>query len=253
MWVTGKILPVNNQEIRQLDKLEASHWWYRNRKVALKAWAKNLPPGSAILDAGSASGANTILLQSMGLSVSSLELSKYGCELQREKGISVTQGDICRIPWDENTFDAVICMDVLEHVEKDRVAISELTRVLRPNGSFLLTVPEDQRLWSEHDKAVNHIRRYSKKQFCHLLDLHGLKVEHAWSSNVALKPLVRLIRRKSTGSDLKTVPIFLNSLLLAWANIERLTFIRFLSGVTVWVTGKNGDLIISSNSSSNYE
>ena len=229
---------MNNDEILLLDRLEADHWWYRNRKVALRYWANNLIQGSKVLDAGSASGANTLVLISLDFNVTSIEMSEYGCELQRNKGIAVVCGDLCSIPCDDNSFDAIVCMDVLEHIQDDDLAVSELSRVLRPGGKFLITVPEDMKLWSQHDVSVNHFRRYSRKDICKLLEDTDFEIENVWSSNVFLKPLIKALRKKSTGSDLETVPKFLNWLLLFWANIERLTFLRNFSGVTVWVTGK---------------
>ena len=230
---------MNDDEIRQLDELETSHWWYRNRKTALASWVKTLPVNSKILDAGSASGGNTMLLQSLGFDVSSLEFSDFGCKLQEGKGINVTQGDLCNMPWGDDAFDAVICMDVLEHIEYDKNAILEISRVLRPNGSFLITVPEDERLWSKHDTAVNHYRRYSKAGLNILLNAGDLEARKIWSSNVAIKPIIKILRKRSTGSDLYQLPTLINWSLLAWANLERHTFLRKFSGVTLWVCGSN--------------
>ena len=239
------MIHMNDDEILLLDRLEANHWWYRNRKVALRYWANNLIQGSKVLDAGSASGANTLLLESLDLNVTSIEMSEYGCELQRKKGIPVICGDLCNMPCDDNSFDAIVCMDVLEHIQGDDLAVSELRRVLRPGGKFLITVPEDMRLWSQHDVSVNHFRRYSRKDICKLLEEADFEIESVWSSNVSLKPLIKAFRKKSTGSDLETVPSLLNWLMLVWANLERLTFLRNFSGVTVWVTGKKRASITS--------
>ena len=60
------------------------------------------------------------------------------------------------------TFDLITCLDVIEHVADDRVALAELHRVCRPGGFMLVTVPAYQALWSRHDEANHHYRRYSR-------------------------------------------------------------------------------------------
>jgi SAM-dependent methyltransferase len=244
---------MNAAEIMQLDRLESKHWWYRNRKVALRSWATKLPNNAHVLDAGSGSGANTLALISNGFRVESLELSEFGCELQRKKGILVTRGDLRKIPWDSGTFDAVVCMDVLEHIEDHRRALDEIVRVLKPAGTFLITVPEDTKLWSEHDVAVNHYRRYSKLEIINLVESSGLIIDRIWSSNVLLKPLIKALRRRSKGSDLKEVQNVLNWTMLVWANLERLTFLKRFSGVTIWITGRNVPVSFKNRNDLGYE
>lgn len=53
----------------------------------------------------------------------------------------VQQGDITDLPFDDNRFDLIICNHVLEHIPNDQQAMSELSRVLKPNGTCLITVP----------------------------------------------------------------------------------------------------------------
>lgn len=64
-----------------------------------------------------------------------------GIDLE-DRGPYVTEiGDVSHMPFESRTFDAVICVHVLEHVDDDRVAIEEMERVLRPGGWALVTVP----------------------------------------------------------------------------------------------------------------
>ena len=79
--------------------------------------------------------------------------------------------------------------DVLEHIEDhDRVA-AEIRRVLRPGSIALIAVPADPRLWSAHDDAVGHVRRYTRSTLVNLLERNGLDVEVITSWNVLLRPV----------------------------------------------------------------
>lgn len=151
---------MDSVEIQKLADLESAHWWYLLRSESVHKWAQSLPRGSSVLDVGSASGGNTLLLAKLGLNVTSLEMSDLGVEIQLKKGIDVVKGDATNLPFDSIKFDAILCLDVLEHIEDDIAALREMWRVTKPGGKFLFSVPEDPRLWSEHDEAVNHVRRY---------------------------------------------------------------------------------------------
>ena len=63
--------------------------------------------------------------------------------------------------WEDETFDLITCLDVIEHTPDDRVTLRELHRVTRPGGYLLVTVPAYQALWSQHDVANHHFRRYN--------------------------------------------------------------------------------------------
>jgi SAM-dependent methyltransferase len=68
------------------------------------------------------------------------------------------------IPWEDGTFDLVTCLDVIEHTPDDVLSLRELMRVTRPGGTLVVTVPAYQFLWSSHDEANEHYRRYRRSQ-----------------------------------------------------------------------------------------
>ena len=63
--------------------------------------------------------------------------------LDRESPRASVHADITRLPFEDSTFDLVVCLHVLEHVPDDRLAISEFFRVLRPGGRAVIQVPPD--------------------------------------------------------------------------------------------------------------
>ena len=117
------------------------------------------------------------MLDKMGFDLVCVELSEFGIQLCREKGLYVIQSDARALPFESETYDAVICSDTLEHIDQDFIVTYELHRVLKRNGYFLVSVPEVMRMWSNHDEAVSHRRRYSKEEMRQLLQKVKLEIK----------------------------------------------------------------------------
>ena len=98
-------------------------------------------------------------------------------------------------------MDLVVAFDVLEHIEDDDSAVAHVFRALRPGGRYLVAVPCDPRLWSAHDEAVGHVRRYTRDGLESLLRRGGFEVDQLRSWNVLLRPVAKLRRRKKAGPD----------------------------------------------------
>jgi SAM-dependent methyltransferase len=224
-------------EIRKLVALEDSHWWYRERRHLLRERVRDLPPGDA-LDIGAAGGGNTRVLQELGWRVLALEFTGEGAEVARERGLQVVRADAQHLPTPDESLDLVTALDVLEHLPDHQRAAAEIFRVLRPGGTVVAAVPVDRRLWSEHDVAVGHERRYEPADFLALLRVAGLEICDARSWMVLLRPVVALRRRSSTGSDLDELHPFVNAALSAVVRLERLLPVSRAPGVSVFVTAR---------------
>ena len=224
-------------EIRKLVTLEDDHWWYRERRQLLRRRIRDLPPGQA-LDIGAAGGGNTRVMESLGWEVLALEFSAEGAGVARERGLHVIRADAQALPVADASLDLVTALDVLEHLPDHEQAAGEIHRVLRPGGVLVAAVPVDQRLWSEHDVAVGHERRYDPPEFLSLLARAGLEVMEARSWMVLLRPVVALRRRSSRGSDLEEMHPVLNAGLTAIVRLERLLPVSRAPGVSVFVTAR---------------
>ena len=144
-------------------------------------------------------------------------------ELARNRGHGeVRVGRLEELPWDDGTFDLITCLDVIEHTPDDITALRELRRVTRPGGFLLVTVPAYQALWSLHDEANHHYRRYSRGARCAAaLGPPGWKVERVSSFNsllLAPAAAVRLAQRRmgprnGYTNDLALGPAWLNDVL----------------------------------------
>ena len=124
--------------------------------------------------------------------------------------------------------DGTLVLEVQQHLGDDRAAARELARVVRPGGVAIVTVPAFQELWSPHDEALDHQRRYRLHEIEAVLRDAGLTIEHSTYYNFFLFPVVaaaRMVERARTaiglapsetsGADLRVPPAPLNALLRA--------------------------------------
>lgn len=224
-------------EIRTLVAVEDRHWWYRERRHLLARQQTADPPGDA-LDIGAAGGGNTRVLQRLGWRVLALEFTAEGAQVGRERGLQVLRADAQHLPVVDRSLDLVTALDVLEHLPEDERAAAEIHRVLRPGGTLVAAVPVDQRLWSAHDEAVGHVRRYARADFVALLEGAGLVVEEPRSWMVLLRPAVALRRRFTSGSDLGDPHPLVNRVLSGVVRLERVLPVGRAPGVSLFVTAR---------------
>ena len=178
--------------------LEKNHWWFKARANILcslvKRFSKKMGSRNLkILNVGVATGQTTRMLEQFG-TVTSLEFDEDCCHyLKNIADIDVIQGSVTNLPFQDDSYDLVCAFDVIEHVEDDKKAIEEISRVLIPSGSVMLTVPAYMFLWSEHDKINQHFRRYTSKN---LKSLARARFNIRYSSyfNFILFPLISIAR-----------------------------------------------------------
>jgi Methylase involved in ubiquinone/menaquinone biosynthesis len=105
--------------------------------------------------------------------------------------------DACDISYPDVFFDVVVAFDVLEHIEKDFIALNEIHRILKPSGFFIFTVPAFNFLFSSHDRNLNHFRRYNIKMIRNLLSkFHCLDLGF-WVCTLFIPLAIqRLLKRK---------------------------------------------------------
>ncbi len=203
--------------------VDEHHWWYRGRRAIVRVELErlNVPNGARVLDAGCGSGRTLPELEPYG-EVSGIELSPDAAEVARARGCGeVVIGRLEKLPWDDETFDLITCLDVIEHTPDDRVTLRELRRVAKPGGWLLVTVPAYQALWSEHDEANHHYRRYGRRSLRAAANEAGWLVERMTSFNsllLAPAAAVRIAQRRRLANgdytpNLKLGPSWLNGVL----------------------------------------
>jgi SAM-dependent methyltransferase len=107
----------------------------------------------------------------------------------------IVKADAMRLPFAEASYDVVLALDAFEHFDDDLAAMRETWRVLRPGGVLVATVPAFMSLWSPHDDAYHHKRRYRRAQFRERLQQAGFTVERVSYSTMTLFVPVFLLRR----------------------------------------------------------
>ncbi|MER6943529.1 class I SAM-dependent methyltransferase [Nonomuraea sp. NPDC000554] len=224
-------------EIRRLVALEDTHWWYRERRAILRRELRRLRPGRA-LDIGAAGGGNTRVLVEDGWDATATDFSEVAVQVARERGLKCLLADARDLPVAPGSFDLVTAFDVLEHIDEDYLVTEQIAKALRPGGRALIAVPCDMALWSAHDEAVGHVRRYCRDSLTAVVEKGGLQVERLWSWNVLLRPLVARHRRRSTGSDLAETPALVNAALSAVVMLERHLPVTSLKGVTLYLRAR---------------
>jgi len=154
-----------------------------------------LTPGMKILDAGCGAGRHLCEafrypgIEVVGIDMNGEDLAKAHALLslmERAKGGSwlVIKGDITQLPFRDESFDAVICSEVLEHIPDNVTAIREMVRVLKPGGHLAVSVPRffpERICWAlssaYHQEKGGHIRIYRKGELINLLENAGAKCE----------------------------------------------------------------------------
>ncbi|HKU13477.1 MAG TPA: class I SAM-dependent methyltransferase [Steroidobacteraceae bacterium] len=108
-----------------------------------------------------------------------VDMSERAVARLREAGASAEIGTIDRLPFANEAFDLVCAMDIIEHIADDAGALRELTRVLAPRGTLLLSVPLHESHWTAFDDFVGHCRRYEPAALTVLLAQCGLRIERS--------------------------------------------------------------------------
>ncbi len=165
----------------RMAQMEERYWWHVGRRDLIRRFLARYvaPAGPArILDLGCGTGRNLELLAEFG-EVRGVEPAGPALEHCRARGLGedvVVPGSASAIPFPDASFDLVTAFDVLEHLDDDRAGLAEIRRVLRPGGRLLLTVPAYRFLWSVHDEALGHRRRYVASEVHALLNGAGFSV-----------------------------------------------------------------------------
>jgi SAM-dependent methyltransferase len=213
-----------------MARLEASYWWFRVRHRLVRALLDRgrAPDGGLVLDAGCGTGGTFAALRDRW-QVVGCDIAPRAVAYCRACGMEMgLVADVGRLSLRDATFAGVVCADVLEHLEDDAAAVAELFRVTRPGGVLAATVPALPRLWGEHDEALGHQRRYTKRRLREVLEGAGWRVECLNYTVSLLVPgiaLYRLARRLTKGRrqprvDLVELPRSLDGLLGAVARAD---------------------------------
>jgi SAM-dependent methyltransferase len=187
-------------EYAKLDQVDREHWFYCGKRTIVQHWIDrylSLSSSDLLVDAGCGTG--TLLIE-MASRCQVIGLDGYEESITRARprveavGGKVLIANLEQIDLPDGCAAVVTALDVLEHLDDDVAALHEITRLLRPAGLLIVTVPALPFLWSDWDEALHHRRRYTRKQFLALIQQPGLEVLRCVYFNTVVFPFVALIR-----------------------------------------------------------
>jgi SAM-dependent methyltransferase len=182
----------------RMAELDQEHWWFvARRKILARLIARVVrPPTPArLLEIGCGTGHNLAMIGQFG-ELEAGELDPAARALSSARlGKPVRD---CELPdldaFAPDSFDMIALLDVLEHVPDDGSALAAIHQRLRPGGALLLTVPANPWMWSAHDVAHHHFRRYTKGGLDKLARDCGFEVQLLSHFNSLLFPLIAATR-----------------------------------------------------------
>lgn len=196
-------------EYTRLAERESTYWWHVGRLRIIETYLRRIARERAelrILNVGCGTGGTVPTLGQFGV-VENVDVSDLAIDLMRRQGHDrVKKMDGSKLPYPSNSFDVVGAFDVLEHIKSEAAALAEWGRVLKDDGTILLTVPAYQWLWSGHDVAVQHFRRYTRRRLQHVAAAAGFTVTDSSYAFVFSFPLVAGFRVLQRIPDAKAAP-----------------------------------------------
>jgi SAM-dependent methyltransferase len=108
-----------------------------------------------------------------------LDISAPAVARLRGRGGQAAVGKVTCLPFADSSFDLVCALDIIEHVDDDDGALSEVSRTAKSGGTILMSVPLHAALWTSFDDFVGHKRRYEPPQLLSKLAQHHLTVERS--------------------------------------------------------------------------
>ena len=182
-----------------LYQVEETHWWYVGRRRIIQSLVERIrallnKSNPTILDVGCGTGANLKMLATLG-KAEGVDISPQAVEFCRQRGLdSVKLGAAEQLPFENDSFDIVTSLDVIEHLDDDVAGLREMRRVLRPDGHLLLFVPAFMFLWGVQDDVSNHRRRYTLPSLLKAVEAAGFDVEWSSYANISFFLPVLVVR-----------------------------------------------------------
>lgn len=170
---------MSDDDLFALDTLERDYLPVLERKCNI---FNQMLEGKKILEVGCGTGNLLKLLTSTERELSGTDYSVEYLDKAKKKNpeMEFFQGDLTNInSWQhrKNSYDAVVCSEVLEHLKDESIALKIISSVLKPNGVLIVTVPALQILYSDLDKKIGHYRRYTIEEIVQIVSSAGFKVE----------------------------------------------------------------------------
>jgi SAM-dependent methyltransferase len=219
-----------DEAYQALSELQDTHWWNVGaRHIYRRLLDLGIGPNKGrlrMLDVGCGPGANLELLGEYGR-ISGLDISTQALlKVAVRPALGLVQASVDALPFAADSFDGVHLLGVIEHLDDDLAAFQEAVRVGKDGAAVVLLTSALPILWSHHDEANLHRRRYLRPQLATLFAQAGLRAEVLSYQNFFVFPFTLLVRiwqrftSRGPRFDVGNPPEFINRVLISLVRLE---------------------------------
>jgi SAM-dependent methyltransferase len=186
--------------VDSLDKVRRHPWWLARARLATALLRQQgVCPPASIDDVGCGWGVNLEVLATAGFRVTGFDISRQILELIDRPDRQLVEADLTQpFPAGFTPCDALIALDVIEHLDDDQAAIGQMAQLVRPQGLVVVSVPALPELFSEYDQMQGHRRRYLPETFQAAFVGSGLTLRSVFWWGQWMVPILRRTRRQPT-------------------------------------------------------
>ena len=186
-------------------------WWHARAKLTVSLLRRaQVHPPARVLDAGCGWGLTLDHLEKHAYSTVGLDISRQALQRIDRSDRDLIEADLTQaLPADVEPFDAVLALDVIEHIDDDRAVVARLGRLVKPGGVVIVSVPALPALFSEFDVVQGHRRRYLPETLALAFEETALVVDTIDWWGGWMVPLLRRRRKQPrAGSDQSPAEIY---------------------------------------------
>ena len=186
-----------------LEKVRRHPWWLARARLALTVLQNHgIATPMTVADVGCGWGTNLDALEKTGYRVTGFDISRRILEMIDRPGRNLVELDLnCPLPAGRTQFDALLALDVIEHLDDDRSAVSRMSQLLKPGGVAIVSVPALPELFSEFDAIQGHRRRYLPATLRAAIADTGLKVQNIFWWGEWMVPILRRTRNRTADAS----------------------------------------------------
>ena len=213
------------------------------RRTSVAYALANIPDDSRVLDVGCGIGDVVRMLSRRGMRVTGVDIAEHSLRIARSAS---QQGDYVvasadRLPFEDGTFDALVSIEVLEHLPDDHAAATEMARVLKPNGLLVVSVPNHY-YFQSYRRLMGHFRHYDRQSLLAIADQAGLILDRSLAQHRTLNAVhlyvyaglrgLALVSSRVSGQDVSAYSLTLPGRReTIYEQLKRLWFTRLVDKV----------------------
>lgn len=219
------------KDYKMQNKAGHEYCWFRAKNNLIQNLFEFYLPRNKknkILNIGCGTGSDLKILKKFG-EITAIDIDEKALEKISDENIEKICADVLNYEFKNNHYDAVCCFDVLEHLENDQKILKKIHSSLKSGGILFLTVPAFNFLFSQHDLALSHKRRYSKLEISEKTKTAGFKTQKIfyWNS-IFFLPIaalrifkkILLSKNKNYTSEARPLNKYLNQIIYFILNLE---------------------------------